>query len=88
MDITETQCPRGHRYITRSTVRTWTINLHRPDKVACETTGDPALWRYAIYDDEDVFVETDFYGKSREDTLAFACVVVAELDKENQAYGS
>ena len=51
------------------------------------TTGEPALWRYVIYDDEDLIVETDFYSKRREDTLAYACSVIAKLEEETQQRG-
>jgi len=82
MDLTELY--NGISYETRNTVRTWTINLHSPDEDAPATTGEPALWRYVIYDDEDLIVETDFYSKRREDTLAFACTVIAKLEDQAQ----
>ena len=65
----------GNVYLkTLNTDRTWFIQLFSPDEGAPETTGEPALWRYVIYDEnEDHIIETDFYSKRREDTLAFAC---------------
>ena len=85
MDLTELYS--GISYETRNTVRKWIINLHAPDENAPETTGEPALWRYVIYDDEDLIVETDFYSKRREDTLAFACTVIAKLEVEARQGG-
>ena len=82
MDLTELH--NGISYETRNTVRKWIINLHSPDEDAPATTGEPALWRYVIYDDEDLIVETDFYSKRREDTLAFACTVIAKLEDQAQ----
>ncbi len=80
MDLTELH--NGISYETRNTVRTWTINLFSPVEDAPATTGEPALWQYVIYDDEDLIVETDFYSKRREDTLAFACSVIAILEDQ------
>jgi len=75
----------GNVYLkTLNTDRTWFIQLFSPDENAPETTGEPALWRYVIYDDEDLIVETDFYSKRREDTLAFACTVIAKLEDQAQ----
>jgi len=69
-------------YKTMNTAREWIINLYEPDENAPETTGEPALWRYVIYDDEDLIVETDYFNRNREDTLAFACGVVEKLEEE------
>ena len=80
MDLTELYS--GISYETRNTLRKWIINLHAPDEDAPATTGEPALWRYVIYDDEDLIVETDFYSKRREDTLAYACSVIAILEDQ------
>tara|TARA_Y100000310_G_scaffold338064_1_gene426731 strand:- start:838 stop:1146 length:309 start_codon:yes stop_codon:yes gene_type:complete len=80
MDIMEIH--KNISYETMNTERKWTINLYSPDEGAPATTGEPALWRYVIYDDEDLIVETDFYSKSREGTLAFACGVVEKLEDE------
>ena len=82
MDLTELYS--GISYETRNTVRKWIINLHSPDEDAPATTGEPALWRYVIYDDEDLIVETDFYSKRREDTLVYACSVIAILEDQAQ----
>ena len=80
MDLTELYS--GISYETRNTLRKWIINLHAPDEDAPATTGEPALWRYVIYDDEDLIVETDFYSKRREDTLVYACSVIAILEDQ------
>ena len=82
MDLTELH--NGISYETRNTVRKWIINLHSPDEDAPATTGEPALWRYVIYDDEDLIVETDFYSKRREDTLVYACSVIAILEDQTR----
>jgi len=82
MDLTELYS--GISYETRNTLRKWIINLHAPDEDAPATTGEPALWRYVIYDDEDLIVETDFYSKRREDTLVYACSVIAILEDQAQ----
>ena len=82
MDIMEVY--ESKSYKTMNTAREWIINLYEPDENAPETTGEPALWRYVIYDDEDLIVETDFYSKRREDTLAFACTVIAKLEDQAQ----
>ena len=68
---------------TLNTDRTWFIQLFSPDESAPETTGEPALWRYVIYDEnEDHIIETDFYSKRREDTLAFACGRIAMIEDQ------
>lgn len=85
MDLMETY--EGIGYETMNTERKWAIELHSPDEGAPATTGEPALWRYVIYDDEDLIVETDFYSKRREDTLAYACSVIAKLEEETQQRG-
>tara|TARA_R110002012_G_scaffold281678_1_gene470980 strand:- start:735 stop:998 length:264 start_codon:yes stop_codon:yes gene_type:complete len=85
MDLMETY--EGIGYETMNTERKWAIELHSPDEDAPATTGEPALWRYVIYDDEDLIVETDFYSKRREDTLAYACSVIAKLEEETQQRG-
>ena len=85
MDLMETY--EGIGYETMNTERKWAIELHSPDESAPATTGEPALWRYVIYDDEDLIVETDFYSKRREDTLAYACSVIAKLEEETQQRG-
>ena len=80
MDIMEIH--EGISYETMNTERKWTINLYSPDENAPATTGEPALWRYVIYDDEELIVETDFYSKRREDTLAFACHLVEKFEED------
>ena len=82
MDIMEVH--KGISYETMNTERKWIINLHSPDEDAPEITGEPAYWRYVIYDDEDIIVATDFYNKHREDTLAFACRIIEELEAEGR----
>ena len=86
MDIMEIH--KDISYETMNTERKWIINLHSPDENAPATTGEPALWRYVIYDDEDLIVETDFYHKRREDTLAFACGVVEKLEEDARNYAA
>ncbi len=82
MDIMEIH--KGISYETMNTERKWGIELYSPDEDAPETTGEPALWRYVIYDDENIIVATDYYNKHREDTLAFACHIVEELEAEGR----
>ena len=77
----------GIGYETMNTERKWAIELHSPDEDAPEITGEPAYWRYVIYDDEDTMVETDFYSNCREDTLAYVCSVIAKLEEETQQRG-
>ena len=86
MDLTELYS--GISYETRNTLRKWIINLHAPDEDAPATTGEPALWRYVIYDDEDLIVETDFYSKRREDTLAFACHLVEKYEEDARNFAT
>ena len=85
MDLMEVY--EGIGYETMNTERKWAIELYSPDEDAPEITGEPAYWRYVIYDDEDTMVETDFYSNCREDTLAYACSVIAKLEEETQQRG-
>lgn len=84
MDLMEVY--ESKSYETMNTARKWIINLYEPDENAPETTGEPALWRYVIYDDEDLIVETDYFNRNREDTLAYACTVVELLEKQHARY--
>ena len=86
MDIMEIH--EGISYETMNTDRKWTINLYSPDENAPATTGEPALWRYVIYDDEELIVETDFYSKRREDTLAFACHLVEKYEEDARYFAT
>ena len=86
MDIMEIH--EGISYDTMNTDRNWTINLYSPDENAPATTGEPALWRYVIYDDEELIVETDFYSKRREDTLAFACHLVEKYEEDARYFAT
>ena len=86
MDIMEIH--EGISYETMNTDRKWTINLYSPDENAPATTGEPALWRYVIYDDEELIVETDFYSKRREDTLAFACHLVEKFEEDARYFAT
>ncbi len=62
MDIMEVR--EGTGYETMNTERKWTIDLFSPGPdrggFLSKKSGDPTLWRYVIYDDEDLIVETDF----------------------------
>ena len=84
MDIMEVR--EGTGYETMNTERKWTIDLFSPGPdrggFLSKKSGDPTLWRYVIYDDEDLIVETDFHSPRREDTLAFACGVVEKLEEQ------
>ncbi len=86
MDIMEIH--KNISYETMNTDRKWTINLYSPDENAPATTGEPALWRYVIYDDEELIVETDFYSKRREDTLAFACHLVEKYEEDARYFAT
>ncbi len=86
MDIMEIH--KNISYETMNTDRKWTINLYSPDENAPATTGEPALWRYVIYDDEELIVETDFYSKRREDTLAFACHLVEKYEEDERYFAT
>ena len=82
MDIIEVH--KDTCYETKTTDRTWRIELYPPDADAPETPEEPALWRYAVIDVENIIVATDYCSKHREDTLAFACRIVEELEAEGR----